>query len=212
MKLPKFTMPFQPRTIEHLGLRLYSTLPPVISELVSNSFDSESPKVEVIVPEEDISTSSEVIVRDFGHSMSPTEIQDEYLPIARNRRGDGSNNMQSKSGMRTVTGRKGQGKLSAFGIAEEMEIRSIKDGKAVTLQLNYEEMKNWSKKHGEKPYEPTVVKERTGETTEADGVEVTLRKLHRKNRISVDVLRRGLARRLSFIGPSFVVAVNGKQI
>lgn len=43
----KFTMPFEPMTIEHLGLRLYSTLPPVLSELVSNAFDAESRRVEV---------------------------------------------------------------------------------------------------------------------------------------------------------------------
>lgn len=30
-----FTTPFEPTTIEHLGLRLYGTLPPVISELAS---------------------------------------------------------------------------------------------------------------------------------------------------------------------------------
>ena len=34
-------MSFEPMTIEHLGLRLYSTLPPVLSELVSNSHDAE---------------------------------------------------------------------------------------------------------------------------------------------------------------------------
>lgn len=37
--LPQFTMRFEPMTIEHLGLRLYSTLPPVIAELVSNAHE-----------------------------------------------------------------------------------------------------------------------------------------------------------------------------
>ena len=212
MKLPKFTMPFQPRTIEHLGLRLYSTLPPVISELVSNSFDSESAKVEVILPTDDITSTSEVIVRDFGHAMTPQEIQDEYLPIARNRRGDDSKYTKSKSGKRTVTGRKGLGKLSSFGVAEEMEIRSIRSKNAVTIRLNYEDMKNWSDQHGTEPYEPTLVTDRTGKTTDRNGVEITLRKLHRRNKISVDVVRRGLAQRLSFIGSNFKVYVNGKQI
>lgn len=212
MKLPKFTMQFQPRTIEHLGLRLYSTLPPVISELVSNAYDSESPKVEIVLPTGDIDKDSEVIVRDFGHSMKPQDIQDEYLPIGRNRRGDDSRKGKSKTGKRVVTGRKGLGKLSAFGIAEEMEIRSIKNKHAVTLRLNYEEMKSWSEKHEGAPYEPTVVRERTGRAAEKDGVEVTLRKLHRRNRISLDVVRKGLAKRLSFIGPKFQVLVNGEPI
>lgn len=212
MKIPRFTMQFQPRTIEHLGLRLYSTLPPVISELVSNAYDSESPKVEIVLPTGDIDEDSEVVVRDFGHSMKPQEIQDEYLPIGRNRRGDDSNRANSKTGQRVVTGRKGLGKLSAFGVAEEMEIRSIKSKHVVTLRLNYEDMKSWSEKHGNAPYEPTVVTDRTGKTNERDGVEVTLRKLHRRNKISLDVVRKGLAKRLSFIGPKFEVLVNGVPI
>jgi hypothetical protein len=212
MTLPKFTMEFQPRTIEHLGLRLYSTLPPVISELVSNAYDSESPKVEVILPAGDIDPKSEVIVRDFGHAMDETEIQTEYLPIGRNRRGDDSKNAQSKNGKREVTGRKGLGKLSSFGVAEEMEVRSVKGGRAITLKLNYAEMQRWSKTHGKDPYEPTVFAGRTGPTTDADGVEVTLRKLHRRNKISIDVVRRGLAQRLSFIGPKFGVLINGQGI
>lgn len=212
MRLPKFTMQFQPRTIEHLGLRLYSTLPPVISELVSNAYDSESPKVEIILPVGEIDVDSEVVVRDFGHSMEPQEIQDEYLPIGRNRRGDHSRKGQSKTGKRVVTGRKGLGKLSAFGVAEEMEIRSIKGNRAVTLRLNYEEMKSWSENHSGEPYEPTLVERRTGGTTEKDGVEITLRKLHRRNKISLDIVRKGLAKRLSFIGPRFEVLVNGVAI
>jgi hypothetical protein len=212
MDLPTFTMSFQPRTIEHLGLRLYSTLPPVISELVSNAYDSEAPKVEVILPTAEITDKSEVIIRDFGHAMKPQEIQRDYLPIGRNRRGEDSRQMQSKTGKRMVTGRKGLGKLSAFGVAEEMEICSVKDKFAVTLRLNYEDMKSWSEQNDGGAYEPTVVTERTGETNEPDGVEITLRKLHRKNKISEDAVRKGLAKRLSFIGPSFQVLVNGKPI
>ena len=63
-KLPKFEMSFEPMTIEHLGLRLYSTLPPVISEFVSNAYDAESPKVEIQLPVGKITAESEVIIRE----------------------------------------------------------------------------------------------------------------------------------------------------
>ena len=212
MKLPKFTMEFQPRTIEHLGLRLYSTLPPVISELVSNAYDSDSPKVEVYFPVDDIDPASEVVVRDYGHAMDADELQNAYLPIGRNRRGDKSAVTRSKSGARTVTGRKGLGKLSAFGVAEEMEIRSIKAGHAITLKLNYKDMQEWGITRGKAPYEPTLVTSRSGRTSDPDGVEITLRNLHRRAKISVDVVRRGLARRLSMIGTKFNVLINGQRI
>ena len=41
---PKFTMEFELTTIEHLGVKLYSFLPPVIGELVSNAWDADAEK------------------------------------------------------------------------------------------------------------------------------------------------------------------------
>lgn len=207
-----FTMPFEPMTIEHLGLRLYSTLPPVIGELVSNAYDAESQSVDVIVPTDTITATSEVIVRDCGHGLSVTEIQEQFLPIGRPRRGKDSSNIMSKNGKVRVTGRKGLGKLSAFGVAEEMEILFIQSGQACCLRLNYNAMRDWSEKHKDKPYEPEIVPSRCGKSDEADGVEVRLRKLHRRRAISEDELRRGLARRLHFIGMGFQVRVNSKPI
>lgn len=205
----KFTMQFEPMTIEHLGLRLYNSLPPVITELVSNAYDADSKSVEISLPTGEINATSEVIVRDYGHGMNETAIQSEYLPIGRNRRGDDSTLAMSKSGKRQVTGRKGLGKLSCFGIAEEMEVRSVVGGKAITLRLNYAKMKSWP---AGTPYEPEIVSERTGTTKDKDGVEIRMRNLRRKYKISDDSIRQGLAKRLDFIGPKFVVKVNGSGI
>lgn len=212
MTTPKFTMQFEPMTIEHLGLRLYSTLPPVLSELVSNAYDAESPKVEVKIPTTDITLESEVIVRDYGHGMDAQELQDEFLPIGRNRRGADSKRVMSKNGKVAVTGRKGLGKLSAFGIADEMEIRAIKSENAITLRLKFSAMQEWSQKFGNQPYEPEVVSERSGRTRDPDGVEITLRGLHRSNRLNPEIIRKGLARRLRMIGNKFDVRVNGTAI
>ena len=75
-------MPFEPRTVDHLGLRLYSTLPPVISEFVSNAFDAESPKVEVTLPIGPIGAESEVIIRDYGHGLHPKRFRSIFCPSA----------------------------------------------------------------------------------------------------------------------------------
>ncbi len=200
-------------TIEHLGLRLYSTLPPVISEFVSNAYDAESPKVEIQFPIGKIKQNSEIVIRDFGHGMTAQEIQDEFLPIGRNRRGKKSNNIKSKNDQRLVTGRKGLGKLSAFGIATEMDVRSIKEGFSVCIRLNYKEMESWIDKHDATiPYQPDVIGDKTCKTNEHEGVEITLRKLHRKTSISEEDVRRGLAKRLTFIDKDFRVFVNGTEV
>ena len=212
MSLPKFTMRFEPMTIDHLGLRLYSTLPPVISELVSNSYDAESKKVEVTIPDGSITPDSEVIVRDYGHGMSAAELAEEYLPIGRSRRGEDDKNVMSKNGTRRVTGRKGLGKLSALGVATEMDVRSIHDGEAVCLRINYDRIKEWVRTKPSKDFEPEVVQDRCGPTKEKTGVSITLRKFHRTRAINPNMVRQGLARRLSFIGSSFQVFVNPEPI
>lgn len=40
-------MRFDPNVITHLGIQMYSTLPPVISELVSNAYDADATRVVV---------------------------------------------------------------------------------------------------------------------------------------------------------------------
>lgn len=207
-----FSMPFEPMAIEHLGLRLYSTLPPVVAEFVTNAYDAEAPKVEIILPGGDIDDSSEVRVRDYGLGMNDDELQDEFLPIGRNRRGADSKNVKSKNGKRLVTGRKGLGKLSAFGIADEMEVRSVQDGDATTLRLRFSDMKEWAEKHPKKPYQPEVVAARSGTTSDPSGVEITLRRLRRRKGIDADFLRMSIARRLTLIGAGFVVTVNGTAV
>ena len=204
-------MPFEPMTIEHLGHKLYSRLPPVVSELVSNAFDAESPKVEIVLPEGEIQESSEVVVRDFGHGMNADELQDEFLPIGRNRR-EASGSAYSRNGKRRVTGRKGLGKLSGFGVATEIEVRVISSGSAVCLLLNFDAMQKWAREKPGKDYEPKVVAKRTGATREDDGVEIKLRKMRRKTPIDESALRHGIAKRLLFIGNKFEVLINGTPI
>lgn len=208
--LPEFVMTFEPMTIKHLGLRLYSTLPPVISELVSNAYDAESPKVEVRLPTGPITADSEVVVRDFGHGLDADGLQSEYLPIGRDRR-EATGSAMSKNGKVKVTGRKGLGKLSSFGVAEEMQIRAFQNRQAICLRLSVSEMLKWAKERRE-PYKPQVVAELTGPTDEEDGLEVRLRRLFRQKAISADDVRIGLARRLATIGHKFHVKVNGTAI
>ncbi len=43
----KLTMTFDPRTIEHLGVKMYSTLPPAIAELIANAYDACATEVTV---------------------------------------------------------------------------------------------------------------------------------------------------------------------
>ncbi len=205
-----FYMEFEPNTIEHLGQKLYSTLPPVMGELVSNSWDADSKKVEITLPIGEITSQSEIVIKDWGHGMNDGDLQDKYLIIGLNRREvEGTD---KSPGGRYLMGRKGLGKLSAFGIATLLEIRTIKDKEAICIRLDYEEMKKWPRK---KPYEPKIVTERCGKTTEKKGTEIRIKRLTRKTPITeeyLDSFRKNLARRFSVIGKDFAVVVNGYEL
>lgn len=206
--LPRFTMEFEPATIEHLGLKLYVSLPPVIGELVSNAWDADAERVEITLPKGQVTFGSEIIVKDDGHGMNANEVQKAYLRIGRNAREDLKKDTTELKG-RPLMARKGLGKLSSFGIASELEVRTVKDGKAVCIKLNYERMKTWPRG---KPYEPEVVAERTGTTSKSNGTEIWIRNLLRRRGIDEALVRRELARRFTIIDEDFKVFVNGVQI
>lgn len=76
-------MTFTPNTIEHLGVRMYSTLPPVLAELIANSYDADAGKVDVNLYDQ---VDKKIIVEDNGHGMTFDEINANFLRIGRNRR------------------------------------------------------------------------------------------------------------------------------
>jgi len=103
-------MKFDPQTIEHLGIQMYYTLPPVISELVSNSYDADATEVTVLFNDQG---SKQIVVQDNGHGMTFDDINSKFLKIGRNRR-EKTKSQKSESQNRYVIGKKGIGKLSFF--------------------------------------------------------------------------------------------------
>ena len=43
----ELTLTFDLRTIEHLGIQMYKTLPPVLSEMISNAYDADATIVDI---------------------------------------------------------------------------------------------------------------------------------------------------------------------
>lgn len=198
-------MEFKPSTIEHLGAKLYPTLPPVIGELVSNAWDADATEVTVTIPAGEITRDSTVVVRDNGNGMTWDQLADDYLKIGRDRRAAGSDS--SESGKRAVMGRKGLGKLSAFGIADTLELRTVRDRTATTIRLQFGKMKGW--KGGN--YRPDVLEE-AAPVGEASGTEVRIRDLHRSRPIDDALIRQDLSRRFGVLGKGFTVRVNGESV
>src|SRR5256885_854949 len=50
MRRSQFELRFDLGTIKHLGLQMYSTLPPVIGELIANAWDADARRVDIEPP------------------------------------------------------------------------------------------------------------------------------------------------------------------
>ena len=206
-----FRMDFDIYTIKHLGLQMYSTLPPVIGELVANAWDANATRVEITIPETQIDEhTSEITIMDDGIGMSDGDIRQKYLIIGRDRREAEGSDATPPPPSRPIMGRKGIGKFSAFGIAKEMEIESMHEGHCSRFVMNYDAMLQSAKqRHAEFP--PLAP---TGEVI--SGTVITLRGItkFKKRSISLTKLRRGLARRFAVIGSQngFDIVINKSPI
>ena len=139
---PPYKMEFDPATIKHLGFQMYSTLPQVIGELVANAWDANATKVEISLPDTLIDEeTSEIVIIDNGIGMSDQDVRIKYLRIGRDRREKEQAGDETPSPFnRKVMGRKGIGKFSAFGIAKEIVVESVKDEETSHFRMNYEEL------------------------------------------------------------------------
>jgi hypothetical protein len=204
MDAEKLTMVFDPQTIQHLGIQMYYTLPPVIAELVSNSYDADAKCVKVYL--NDIGEKS-IKVEDDGHGMTFDSINDKFLRIGRNRRND-VEKQKSESGNRYVIGKKGIGKLSFFGIAGHIEVETIRDGKRNVFSLNWDDLLS-----SENHYEPKVVVK--DEVTEKKtGTSVCLTQIKRKTAFDPDNIAYNLAKTFTVFDESgFVTEIihNGQE-
>ena len=204
-----YRMDFDISTIKHLGLQMYSTLPPVIGELVANAWDADATEVEITIPETPIEDASQIVVRDNGMGMSDEDIREKYLIVGRDRR-EKENTDRTPMRKRPVMGRKGIGKFSAFGIARKLEIESANDEETSHFAMDYDEMLEQAPhRHAKFPPLPP-----TG--TVSEGTTITLKRItkYRTRSISLPALRRGLARRFAIIGSrhDFQVIINRSPI
>lgn len=194
---PALTMSFDPNTIEHLGVRMYSTLPPVLAELIANSYDADATKVAVRLRDDG---DKEIIIEDDGIGMTVDEINLKFLRIGRDRRIEEQS--QSTPTGRLVIGKKGLGKLSFFGIAKEIEIATRKDGKETVFIMKWDDIKA-----AQQDYSPSVQKLDDPCDGVGHGTTIVLRQIGRVTDFSAEDLVSSLAKIFIIPEEGFTVTV-----
>lgn len=190
-------MTFDPNTIEHLGVRMYSTLPPVLSELIANGHDADSENIIIILKDE--GEGKEILIEDDGIGMSFEEINNKFLRIGRNRRIEDEEELTPKG--RKVIGKKGLGKLAFFGIAHEIEISTKKNGKENVFAMNWENIKSTN---GD--YEPEIIKKETPCDPSEHGTKIYLKKIQRESDFSAKRLANSISK-IFIIDPGFRISI-----
>ncbi len=196
----RLKMSFDPHTIEHLGVKMYSNLPNALAELVANAYDADARVVKIKLHESKEDSSIEVI--DNGVGMTFKEINENFLRIGRNRRDEG--HTKSDSGKRIATGKKGLGKLAFFGIADTIEITTTKKGSKTATQFTM----SWQgiKATRSKDYEPKF-KDVASKVSD-HGTTIRLTGLKRKSGFDVDGLANSLSKLFNLFDNTFKVYVS----
>lgn len=193
---------FDPLTIGHLGSNMYSKLPNAVAELVANAYDADAKNISVQIS--GTGTGQQISVTDDGHGMSTTDMRDKYLRIGRNRRG-GAPTGKSESGTRTVSGKKGLGKLALFGIGHEIQVQTKRSGTTDRLSV---EMVWQDIAAATGDYKPTVMHHNA--SPDEHGTVVTVSKLTRTTNVSAADLAASLSRLFQYSDAEVSLTVRGR--
>lgn len=180
---------FEPSTIEHLGVKMYSHVPPALAELIANAYDACATEVRVNLYNKPV---KKIVVSDNGCGMNFNEVNDYFLRIGRNRRKES----QTPPCDRKPTGKKGLGKLALFGLGNVIDIETTKDGQSVNFILNYDDILASTNSR----YAPVF---EVAKTANGSGTKITLSELKHKSDFILDNYRASLSRLFNFQDANF---------
>ena len=193
---------FDPRTIEHLGIKMYSRLPFALAELIANGYDAAAESVEIKLYDAD-PDHKQIIIKDDGEGMSFEDVQNKFLIIGRKRRDEDGGRYNSKR--RKITGRKGLGKLALFGIGKTIQIETTKlnEPNITRFTLNWDDILNET---------GGVYNPRTElipkEDVSIHGTTITLSDLTRASDFNLSDIANSVSKLFNWAGNDFVVKIS----
>lgn len=198
--MSQLELKFDPNTIEHLGVKMYSTLPPALAELISNSYDADASEVVVEFMEQN-GTPIAITVYDDGMGMTSEDIQEKFLRIGRNRRKYEGDEPSPRFG-RLPTGKKGLGKLALFGLAKQIVVDTKKDGLRNRFTLDWDDLLASSDTYNPE-MDLTDSKTRSG-----PGTIIQLSELKRKSPFDLEAIADTLSR-IFIVDSEFRIVLKG---
>jgi hypothetical protein len=194
--------------LEHLGINLYSNIPAVLSEIVANAWDADAKNVWITIDKAD----ETITIEDDGTGMDRDGVIDRFLTVGFKRREELG---EETPGGRKPMGRKGIGKLSIFSIAQIAEIYTKDRTVKTAFRMDREVIRKAIAGKANNIYKPQELKPGDWPVDLKKGTRIVLSGLSKNlSGMTVEGLKRRVARRFSVIGPKFdfTVTVNGSKI
>lgn len=213
----KLKLRFDIGIIELLGDQLYTQLPAVLSEYISNSYDADASEVEILFDINDNGESqTNIIISDNGIGIADEtddyidQINNKYLKIGRRRRKENNQKLSKKFG-RKIQGKKGIGKLAGFGITKKICITTISNNVLNEFILDYDEMHRTESNEDYFPIHP----KKNIKSDIASGTVIKLCNISKKTEIDLSKLCVSLVKRNKTVDKNFKVTliknVNGME-
>lgn len=189
--------------VRHLGLQNYKGAVPALAELISNSWDADAHEVFVKIPLDSEITQRDIIsIMDDGCGMNWSDCDRKYLVIGRNRRE--ADKTDKTDGGRPLMAHKGLGKLAGFGIANVVEVKTIKKNKLTHFVMDFSSI---DKLNQGETYKPRMIADE--EDTELEnGTEVILKDLNLQRAIPHTRFFRSMMSRFAILSDEFKVCIN----
>jgi len=195
--------------VEQLGAQLYPSVTATVAELISNAWDADAQNVWVEVPfGKAWDENSEIVVTDDGNGMTREQARTMYLIVGRKRR---MSALGAKSeGGRNVHGRKGIGKLAAFGTAGVLDCVTVREDETTTFRLDYDGIRKLDPSADYKVEDvPDALALTAPDGTQlAHGTKIRLTNLHLKRAVSRDQFIRSMSRRFALDSNDMTVYIN----
>ena len=206
------TLRFVGALVEQLGAQMYPSATSTVAELISNAWDADARNVWVSIPfGQSWTEAGEIVVIDDGHGMTREQTQRHYLVVGRKRRLEDNGNTE---GGRLVHGRKGIGKLAAFGTAKILDCYTVRDRQTTAFRLDYDAIRRYGAGADCPVYEDIDQKplQSPDGAPLVQGTRVRLTDLRLKRAIPENQFMQSMSRRFSVDQTEMKVFINGQQL
>ncbi len=189
--------------IDQLGEKLYTQLPPILAEYISNSYDADANNVNInidLISEKDDTVPNscnvyDISIEDDGQGIAENsqKIEEIFLSFGRKKRIKEGGSLSQKFS-RPYHGKKGVGKLAGFGCAKKISVYTTSGGVSNSFYLDHEEIQKKIETNINEYFPPhDVIDEELGKDS---GTKITLHNIERVTKIDLEDLALSLAARL----------------